>query len=363
MKTKKQIVALALLAGSIVNVQATTYPNGGPRHTTNIGGVTYPAVNTRRYNASGSNRTGIQNAINTASSRGGGTANLANKTWSMGAPANPKSKVRLRGSSPSRTILRRTFNPTTSDALILHDTKKGQRGRVQDVNIDNLLLDGNYTTRHLSRNDTFHGCYFNHKDRNDYHYRVAFSHLKIQRFNVGILLGGLRHVTLSNTNIDQCGASNLAHNWYGRKVGNVKMTRSTIQRSIAGSGVKSSGGGADFSWVGRTFIRERCTFRDNNRTNLNVNANGYERINNNTITGSRAASGIFVGYSGPNNNSRNIGFNTDIYNNIVENNRQDGIYGEYCTKTWLRGNRCRRNDRNQYATLRVNQWDSDRNER
>ena len=363
MKTKKQIVALALMTGSIVSLQAARYPDGSSKHTSSIGSVTYPSVNTTRYNADGSNRSAIQKAINKAKAEGGGTANLANKTWLMEAPANPQSKVRLRGSNTSRTILRRDFNPRTSEALVLHDTRNNQSGTVQDVDIHNLTLDGNYTTRHLSRNDTFHGCYFNHSNSSDYHYRIAFSNLKIQRFNVGILLGGLRHVTLSNSNLDQCGASNLAHNWYARKVGNVKMTKSTIQRSIAGSGMKSSGGPSDFNWVSRTFIRERCTFKDNNRTNLNVNANGYERINNNTITGSKTASGIFIGYSGPNNNSRNIGFNTDIYNNIVEDNDEDGIYGEYCNKTWIRGNRCRNNGDNQYATLSVRNWDSDNNER
>ena len=364
LKNTQQILAFALVAGSIVNVQAARLGGGGTEHTGNLGSIDYPNTDRTNFNASGSNRSAIQNAIDDAAADGGGTANLSSQTYEVNDPVVPKKKVRLRGASTSGTVIKRDFTPVSSDGLILHDTRRGgQSGSLNDTEIQSLTLDGNYRTRDLENNDTMHGIYYNSSNTSDYHYRTLYSKLKIQRFNVAILLGGMRHVTLLNSNLDQCGASNLAHQWYSRRTGNARLKGTTIQRSLKGSGVKATGGTSSFSWESRTLIVENCNIKDNYRSNLNTNAYGYMRVNDCRMTGSKTLAGIWLGYQGPNNSSRNIQFNSDIINNVVEDNDGDGIFGEYCNKIWIEGNRSRDNGDDNYSTLSVTNWESDNNTR
>ncbi|MGJ8640049.1 MAG: right-handed parallel beta-helix repeat-containing protein [Opitutaceae bacterium] len=357
-------LAVALTALSLTGLHAANYGDGTSNYTNNIGSVTYPAKDTTVFAAAGKWASGIQNAIDDAAADGGGTVTMANKTWKLGKPVQPASRVRLRGSGKYTTILKRNFTPNSSQALLLNDaTQGGATGGLEDMEFQYFTLDGNYTTSYLLNNDTFHAFYLNARNTGDYYYKTALRDVFIKRTNVGILLGGLRHFTLMNVSMDQNGPSNLAHQYYSRRMGNVRFTGCDIYRSLAGSGVKMTGGGTNFSWENRTFWIENSSMSDNTRSNFNTNANGYMRIQNNTFSREDRddAAGIWLGYQGDLGGQYWIQYKTDIINNIIEDNGGMGIFTEYADDTWIRGNYADDNAEGNYMNEYTSDYSSDNN--
>lgn len=301
-----------------------------------------PAVYTNLYVPATDDAAGIQGAIDSANSNGGGTVKLAAKTYLINMPITMNSNVRLLGEGMGATILRRDSTFTTSDKYFVGATD----GAISDVVIEKMTLDRDFTVQEVLDNHETVLLGIRIYSGNDYYNRrIRVSEVEAIGFTVGILMSGTEHIIVENCDIHNNGGTYLHHNIYFRRIGVVRFSGNHIYDSIGGSGLKLAGGTSNVPNESRYFTIIDNNIHDNERINLNIQGCNDMLIEDNNLSGQNSTTekmaGLFMRVYNDSTNER-----TDIINNIVIDNVENGFYVEGCSEFNIKGNACYNNGEN-----------------
>jgi parallel beta-helix repeat protein len=295
-----------------------------------------PAVYTQLYRPETDDAAGIQAAIDAANAAGGGTVQLDAQTYLIDTPITMKSNVRLLGEGMGATVLKRDESFTTSDKYFVGATD----GAISNVVVQALTLDRDFTEQEVLDNDetVLLGIRI-YSSTEYYNRRIRVSEVEAIGFTVGVLMSGTEHIIIENCNMHHNGGTHLHHNVYFRRIGVVRFSGNYIHDSIGGSGLKLAGGTSSIPSESLYFTIVDNKICDNERINLNIQGCNYLLIEGNLLNGQKSTTAAMAGlflrdYSGFQNQY------TDVINNVLTNNVENGFYVEGSSDFSIQGNAC-----------------------
>lgn len=337
-KLKKIIVLLALIFMITAMLYAADYGKGKAKYNT-VKLPDEPAIATTIYYPLSDDAAGLNAAIAAASNAGGGTVQLSTKTYLIDTTILMKDNIRLVGNGIGSTILKRdpkfVLDSTTTNYFI-----GSKNGSLEDIEIRGLTLDGDYSESELIADKRLVGFYLN--SETGYNKRVCVQLVEVKGFGMGIHLKGTTHVTIQYCELHNNGGNYLYHNVYFRRVGQALIHRNNIYDAVGGSGLKLAGGTNTVPNESRYFTITENNIYDNERINLNIQGCNHMLIERNNLnhqksTTSKMAGLYMVDYNGYTCDS------TDIINNVVKENINNGFYVNGCSNFNIEGNACYNN--------------------
>ena len=322
--------------------QAVTFGNGTPDYTAPPD-VPKPTLYPTEYYPSSDDAAGIQAAIDAANAAGGGTVVLGTKTYTINSPITLKSNVSIAGAGIGNTILKRRSSYADSGSTGYFFG--GNDGTIEDFEIRKLTLDGDYTNeelRTLLPEVIGLGIW---SGEGYYNQRLRVYKVEIKGFQMGIHVKGTSEISLEDCKIHDNGGTYLYHNIYYRRVGMGLIENCEIYNSVEGSGLKLAGGTQIVPAESRYFTIIGNNMYNNERINLNIQGCDHLLIEDNVLesqysTVSKMAGLYLVEYNGYECQY------TDIINNTIINNINNGIYIEGCNTFSIAGNACADNGTN-----------------
>ena len=352
---KKSILLFASYLLSTATLMAIGYGEGKAKYFTPIL-PDQPAVYTKIYITATDNAAGIQSAIDSANAAGGGTVQLAAKTYLIDMPITMKSNVRLLGEGMGATILRRDSTFTTSDKYFVGATD----GAISDVVIEKMTLDRGFSIQEVIdyHENVLLGIRI-YSGNDYYNRRIRVSEVEAIGFTVGVLMSGTEHIIVENCDMHHNGGTYLHHNIYFRRIGVVRFSGNHIHDSIGGSGLKLAGGTSNVPNESRYFTIINNNIYDNERINLNIQGCSDMLIEGNILSAQSSSTdkmaGLFMRVYNDSTSER-----TDIINNIVTDNVENGFYVEGCSEFNIEGNACYNNGEN-YKIISSSDFNCDYN--
>ena len=333
---------------------AVTYGNGTPDYTVPPE-VPKPNLYLTEYYPFSDDAAGIQAAIDEANVAGGGTIVLSAKTYTINSPITLKSKVSIAGAGIGITVLKRCSSYSGSTGYFLGATD----GTIEDFEIRKLTLDGNYTNKEL-RNllpEVIGLGIWSGKEY--YNKRLRVYKVEIKGFQMGIHVKGTSEIRLEDCKIHDNGGTYLYHNIYYRRVGMGMIENCEIYNSVEGSGLKLAGGTQIIPEESRYFTIIGNNIYNNERINLNIQGCHHLLIEDNILEGQYSTVSKMAGLYLVEYNGYECQY-TDIINNTIINNINNGIYIEGCNTFSISGNACTDNGTN-YNINNSSEFDCDYN--
>ncbi|OCT12151.1 hypothetical protein A8709_30340 [Paenibacillus pectinilyticus] len=207
--------------------------------------ATLPTLPTQKHNLdvsvpAGATTSTIQNAINSASSAGGGTVTLASGEYNITAAIVLKSNVTLDGAGKNLTVLKRNAsNNLGANGVLTTSTSGG----VSNIIVKELGIDGNSFIDPDTNPDhdsiTNYGALIQGPDNsND---KILFDNFKIKNATMGLHIKGSTNVTIQNSDFNNNGGSyQYWHNMYLRRVSKVLVKNNVMSFSTSGNGLNIS---------------------------------------------------------------------------------------------------------------------------
>ncbi|WP_430933838.1 right-handed parallel beta-helix repeat-containing protein [Saccharicrinis sp. 156] len=315
-----------------------------------------PIVYSTAYYPSSNDALGIQNAIDAANTNGGGTIYLSSITYNIDTPIHLKSNVRISGKGIGQTILKRSSAFTTSTGYFIG----ADNASLTDVEIRELSIEGGYTANELINDlpDVIGlGVW---SDTEYYNQRIRTWEVEISGFTMGIHIKGTTHIRLEYSNIHDNGGHYLYHNIYFRRAGQALIYNCKIYNAIEGSGLKLAGGTTTVTNESRYFTIKDNEIFDNERINLNIQGCHHILISGNDLIGQKSTTSKMAGLYMVEYNGYECRY-TDIINNKVIDNTNNGMYINACRTFNVEGNKCVDNGTN-YNVLNCSDFECDYNE-
>jgi parallel beta-helix repeat protein len=342
---KNELNTVASNNEEVENIPSSTYGKGVVAYSA-VELADLPVIDNKKFYPVTDDAKGINAAIIEASIAGGGTVKLTSMTYQIDAHITLKSKVRLLGNGMGKTILKRSpkFQTINDDYFIGADD-----GALRDVEISSITLDGNYSRLELAKNPTpFIGIRIS-SALDYYNERIRVVFCDISGFVMGIHMKGTTHITVQNSSIHDNGATNLDHNIYFRRIGHVLIYKNEIYDAVGGSGLKFAGGTAYVSNESRHMIIRDNNINNNERINLNIQGCDYLLIEGNELQRQNSKVEAMAGMFLKAYNGYQCQY-TDIINNSIIDNTNNGIYVDSCKDFNIEGNSCSNNGTNYNIT-------------
>jgi hypothetical protein len=298
-----------------------------------------PTVYTTKYYPATDDAAGINAAIVTANAAGGGTVQLKSMTYQISEQITMKSKVRLLGNGIGATILKRSssFQTTVSGYFIGADNAS-----LTDVEIRSISVDGDYSRTELAAEPTvLVGIRFA-SGLGTYNERVRIIYCESKGFTIGIQMSGTTHITVQSSSVHDNGGTYLHHNIYFRRIGHVLIYKNDIFDSVEGSGVKLAGGTTNISNESRYFTVRDNKINNNDRINLNIQGCHHLLIEDNELESQNSSVTAMAGMFLKEYNGYQCRY-TDIINNSIIDNTNNGVYVDGCKDFNIEGNSCANN--------------------
>lgn len=301
-----------------------------------------PTVYSTRYYPATNDAAGINAAINAANAAGGGTVELSSGTFNLNSQITLKSNVRLLGQGIGSTILKRGsgFQTSTSGYFV-----GAYDAGVTDVEVRSLSVDGGYSRTQLEAEPTvLIGIGFK-SGVGSYNKRVRVIYCEVEGCTIGIQMSGTTHITVQSSDIHDNGGSYLHHNVYFRRIGHVLFYKNKIYESVGGSGLKLAGGTTNVSNESRYFTIRDNDINNNERINLNIQGCHHILIEDNELESQNSTASGMAGMFLRSYNGYQCRY-TDIINNSIVDNTNNGVYVEGCKDFNISGNACNSNGTN-----------------
>lgn len=298
-----------------------------------------PTVYTTKYYPASNDAAGINAAITSANAAGGGTVQLSSMTYTINSQITMKSKVRLLGNGIGTTILKRgsSFQTSTSGYFIGADNAS-----VTDAEIRSISVDGDYSRAELATEPTvLVGIRFA-SGIGSYNERVRVIYCELEGFTIGIQMSGTTHITVQSCDVHDNGGTYLHHNIYFRRIGHVLIYNNNIYDSVEGSGLKLAGGTTNVSNESRYFTIRGNTINNNERINLNIQGCHHILIEDNQLNSQNSTTSAMAGMFLKAYNGYQCRF-TDIINNTITDNTNNGVYVNGCKDFNIAENTCNTN--------------------
>jgi len=226
-------------------ISAKTYGNGTAAYSApSIPGT--PKLYSTKYYPTSTDAKGIQAAIDAASAAGGGTVSLSATTYNIGKTITLKSKVSIIGAGIGSTILKRHSNfsgyafGTGSGHIAMLES---QDASLNNVVIRKMTIDGNWSDSYLLNNQPALGGIAIGATAGNYNSFIRIREVEIKSFGaMALSMSGTTSIRLEALSLHNSGAHSLWHNLYFRRCGKIYMSGCTVYNSLAGNGLKFSGG-------------------------------------------------------------------------------------------------------------------------
>lgn len=317
-----------------------------------------PTVYSTRYYPATNTALAIQEAIDAANTAGGGTVELAAMTYQIDSPILLKSKVRILGAGMGQTIITRSLNfPTNISSYLVGATDAS----LTDSELRSLTIDGGYTRQELADGPSVLCGIRLESCAGYYNERIRIIYTEVKGCTVGIQMSGVTHITIQSCDVHDNGGTYLHHNIYFRRTGQALFYKNHIYNSIGGSGLKLAGGTTTVSNESRYFTIRDNDIYDNERINLNIQGCHHLLIEGNVLENQLAISpGYLAGLYLVEYGGYQCRY-TDIINNAVIDNAQNGMYVKGCDTFSIKGNACLDNGATDYNILNCSNYSCDYN--
>lgn len=334
----KVLVSITLMVSAMLH--AADYGEGVAKYST-VQLPDEPAVNTTDYYPETDDAMGINVAIVKANTAGGGTVRLEAKTYLISTTIVLRDNVRVYGKGMDSTILKRS--PDFSGVGTTNYLMGAENGTVNDAEIRGLTLDGDYSPAELEASERLLGIFFN--SLNGYNERIRIQYVEVKGFGMGIHMKGTTHVIIQHCDLHHNGGNYLYHNVYFRRVGQALFYKNTIYDAVAGSGLKLAGGTSTVPNESRYFTIMENNIYNNERINLNIQGCNDMLIEGNSLNSQNSTTSKMAGVYMVAYNDYTCD-NTDIINNVVKDNTNNGFYVKGCRSFNIEGNACYDNGKN-----------------
>lgn len=298
-----------------------------------------PVVNRTNYYPKSNDAAGINEAITLANAAGGGTVKLESRTYYLKESIILKSYVRLLGDGMDKTILKRHSNFDFSSNSFMVGAIDAS---LSDVEVRSVKIDGEYSNSELLSGETnFIGIGI-YSSLEYYNTRIRVILSEIKGCTMGIHIKGTTHITIQNSDIHDNGGTYLDHNVYLRRIGQVVFYKNNIYNSVGGSGLKLAGGTTNIPNESRYFTISQNNIYDNERINLNIQGCHHMLIEDNVLKSQKSTESGMAGIFMRNTNGYENRY-TDIINNVITENAENGVYVEDSRTFNIAGNVCNSN--------------------
>lgn len=255
----------------------------------------------------------IQSAIDTASSKGGGTVTLALGTYTITSPITLKSNVTLAGAGKTATILKRS---SSSDLGLATSVINVSSGGLNNAIVKLLTIDGNSVidpTTNPDKDSWHNGGVLITDGTTGTNDKILFDNIIVKNSTMGFHVKGTSNLTVQNSDFTNNGGCYLYwHNMYLRRVSKTKIYNCNLYSSPSANGINIS-----FS---DNVTVDTCNAYNNYFRGIRIADSSYIDVLNSKVYGNKTGDGII--------------FNTDtttgvsdfrIKSNTVSNNGGYGI--------------------------------------
>ncbi len=279
---------------------------------------------------------GIQAAIDTAHTAGGGTVQLLAKTYLVDTAITIKSGIQLRGQGMGKTVLKRDSSYTSTVPYFVGAVN----GAVTDAVISHLTVDRDFSRQDLVDNHETVLLGIGIRSSADYYNeRIRLDHVEAIGFTVGLSIEGATHITVVDCRVHDNGGTVLHHNIYFRRTGRVLFSGNHVYDSVGGSGIKLSGGTTNVAEESRFFTIRNNKINRNESINLNIQGCHHLLIEGNLLQGQISTDGATAGLFLRQYKGYECRY-SDIINNYIIDNTGKGLYAEGCRTFSIEGNAC-----------------------
>jgi parallel beta-helix repeat protein len=264
--------------------------------------------------AAGESESTIQSAIDTASSKGGGTVTLDSGTYTITTPIVLKSNVTLTGDGKNSTILQRS---SSSDLGLSCSVITAISGGLSNVIVKSLTIDGNdiVDPSTTPAADSWHngGIVVTDGSSSNTNDKLLFDDIIVENSTMGFHIKGTKNLTVQNSDfINNGGCYDYWHNMYLRRVSYTNIYNCNMYGSTSGNGLNVS--------YSDNVTVSYCNSYNNYFRGLRFADSSYIDVFNCEVYGNKTGDGIIL-----NTDSKTGVSNFRLETNTVSNNHGYGI--------------------------------------
>jgi hypothetical protein len=283
---------------------------------------------------------GINAAIVAAHAAGGGDVVLASGTYTIDSKVLLKSGVNLIGQGIGVTVLQRgsAFAYGAGTSATTTGLIEANNASLTNVLLSDFTVTGNWTDTDLfTIMPNLIGIRVT-SNAITYNDTITLRRVESTQFGLGVHITGTTNISIEDCHIHRNGPDELWHNIYLRRVGIVRVSGSTLNDALAGSGLKVVGGTTTVAAESADLTIENNVVSDNYRNNCFVTGFNRVRIQGNEFAGQvetadQRLAGLYVS-----DEASVKSMNVDIINNTFVDNQNHGLHLEFAQNVKVAGN-------------------------